>query len=268
MQTKERRGMHDSTGTELRQAPGDDRPDPLARLDDAADALAVLRDTFSGAEPLGEALQRLADTATKVIPDADGVTISIVEPGRPRTVAATDSALARIDEDQHRAGRGPGLESARTLKPVRAAVGERSEQWPEFELAAAENDVRAYLSVPLVLPATDSSDVRHLGTLTIHSQTAAAFDPYDEGLLLLFTTAASAIVTNAQRWQRSRDRAQHLERALHSRATIEQAKGVLMAVHSCSAEAAFAMLVERSQNGNVKLRDVAEALIQSISTRG
>ncbi|HEX7308537.1 GAF and ANTAR domain-containing protein [Lentzea sp.] len=262
-ETKGRRGMHDST-TAPERPHGDERPDPLTRLDDATDALAVLRDAFSRTESLDAALQRLADTAARVIPDADGVSISIVIPGRPRTVAATDRSLVRIDEEQHEAGRGPGLESAFTLKPVRAAVGERSEEWPEFERAASETGVRAYLSVPLVLPASGPTDAQHVGTLTVHSRTAAAFDPYDEGLVLLFTTAASATITNARRWQRSHAQAQHLEQALHSRATIEQAKGVLMAVHSCSADAAFTMLVERSQNENVKLRDVAGTLIESL----
>ncbi|MFD9701387.1 ANTAR domain-containing protein [Lentzea sp. NPDC059081] len=255
--------MHDSTTSAPGQA-RDDRQDPLTRLDEVTNALVVLRDTFSGAEPLDSALWRLADTATTVIPHADGVTISIVAPGRPSTATATDQRLVRIDEAQYHARRGPCLDAARTFKPVRATAGEHSEEWPEFQVALCETNLSAYLSVPVILHAAGPSGAPRTGTLNIYSRTAAAFDPFDESLMQLFTTAASAVIANAQRRQRSLDQLQIMERAIRSRATIEQAKGVLMAVHSCSAEAAFTMLVQRSQHSNVKLRDVARALIESL----
>ncbi|GHH32395.1 ANTAR domain-containing response regulator [Lentzea cavernae] len=242
----------------------DDRPDALKRLDEANDALTVLRDAFTGEEPLDNALQRLADTATRAIPDADAVSVSVVDSDRPRTAATTDPRVVDVDEKQYSAGRGPCFESARTLKPVRAVVGEHRDLWPEFDAAASEAGICAYLSVPVLLPASESAEARHVGTLNVYSRTASAFDPFDEGLMLLFTTAASATITSAQRWQRSREKVQHLERALESRAVIEQAKGVLMAVHSCDADEAFAKLVEESQHKNVKLRDVARALLESV----
>ncbi|MGW6928773.1 ANTAR domain-containing response regulator [Lentzea sp. NPDC054927] len=242
-----------------------DRPDPVIRLDETAEALESLRDAFTGEESLDNALQRLAETAAKAIPDADAVTVSVVTLEQPRTAAATNDQLIEVDEKQYSASRGPCFESARTLRPVRAVVGEHLDTWPEFETAAAEHGIRAYLSVPVVLPSTDVVQEEHVGTLNIYSYTAAAFDPFDEGLMRLFTTAASATITSATRWQCSRERINHLEHALASRATIEQAKGVLMAVHSCTADEAFQMLVERSQHENVKLRDVAKNLLDSVA---
>lgn len=47
-----------------------------------------------------------------------------------------------------------------------------------------------------------------------------------------------------------------------SRDTIEQAKGILMLGYGLDAEAAFAMLKWWSRNRNVKVREVAERLIQ------
>ncbi|WP_235921246.1 GAF and ANTAR domain-containing protein [Lentzea tibetensis] len=242
----------------------DDRPDPLERLDEATEALAVLRDSFSTEEPLGQALRRLAETATRAIPDADAVTITVMTPEPPRTVAASDEQLVDVDEKQYGANRGPCLESARTLQAVRAVVGEHRETWPEFESAAEEHGVRAYLSVPIVLPASGRSDAEHVGSLNIYSYTAAAFDPFDEGLMRLFTTAACATISSADQWQRSREQIKHLETALVSRAVIDQAKGALMAVHACTAEEAFAMLVRRSQHDNVKLREVAQDVLNAV----
>lgn len=242
-----------------------DRPGPVERLDETAEALAVLRDALTGEEELDDALQRLAETAARAITDADAVTITVLSVHQPRTAAATDDLLVEVDEKQYSADRGPCLEAARTLSAVRAVVGEHREEWPEFEAAAVQHGICAYLSVPVVLPASERSEAQHIGSLNIYSRTAAAFDPFDEGLMRLFTTAASATIGGAQRWQRSREHVQHLEQALVSRAVIEQAKGVLMAVHGYTADAAFTMLVERSQHENVKLRDVAKNLLQSVA---
>ncbi|WP_335618114.1 GAF and ANTAR domain-containing protein [Lentzea guizhouensis] len=210
-------------------------------------------------------MQRLADTASRAIPDADAVTVSLIDLAQPRTAATTDPRLIDVDEKQYSANRGPCLESAHTLRAVRAVVGEHLDQWPEFEAAAAEHGIRAYLSVPVLLPSSTSADEEHLGSLNIYSYTAAAFDPFDEGLMRLFTTAASATIASAHRWQRASEHISGLEHALVSRAVIDQAKGVLMAVHSCTADEAFAMLVQRSQHENIKLRDVAKNLLDSVT---
>jgi response regulator NasT len=54
-----------------------------------------------------------------------------------------------------------------------------------------------------------------------------------------------------------------LEGAFGRRATIEQAKGMLMARRGIDADVAFAILRQQSQNSGRKLADVARALIAS-----
>ncbi|WP_323960144.1 ANTAR domain-containing protein [Arthrobacter sp. JZ12] len=55
-----------------------------------------------------------------------------------------------------------------------------------------------------------------------------------------------------------------LREALSSRATIEQAKGMLMLSRGCSADEAFSLLRQLSQDTNVRLIDVAAALIYQL----
>lgn len=55
-----------------------------------------------------------------------------------------------------------------------------------------------------------------------------------------------------------------LTKVAASRARIEQAKGVLMAVYGISAERAFDILVWRSQEANLKLRDLAANFLKAI----
>src|SRR4029077_8778159 len=56
---------------------------------------------------------------------------------------------------------------------------------------------------------------------------------------------------------------QNLQGAFGRRATIEQAKGILMARHAINADGAFAMLREHSQHNGRKLADIAAAVVES-----
>jgi len=56
---------------------------------------------------------------------------------------------------------------------------------------------------------------------------------------------------------------QNLQGAFGRRATIEQAKGILMARHSIGADAAFERLRDHSQHNGRKLADVASAVVES-----
>lgn len=60
----------------------------------------------------------------------------------------------------------------------------------------------------------------------------------------------------------------NLRRALTSRATIDQAKGIVMAERRCTAERAFDVLRALSQNANVRLADVALALVYKAQGSG
>jgi AmiR/NasT family two-component response regulator len=56
---------------------------------------------------------------------------------------------------------------------------------------------------------------------------------------------------------------QNLQGAFGRRATIEQAKGILMASHAVDADRAFQMLRDHSQHSGRKLVDVAQAVVDS-----
>ncbi|CAL9529639.1 hypothetical protein SUDANB95_03974 [Actinosynnema sp. ALI-1.44] len=235
----------------------DDRA-PARQLDEASEAFEHLAAVLADEQPLGEVLQQLAESASRVIPDAENVSVTVVGAEGAETAAATDRKVVAIDVDQYAAGNGPCLEAARTERPVRVGVADARERWPEFSAAAERAGVKAYLSAPLVVEGSV------LGALNFYSSEPRAFDPFDEALLRLFTTAASTAITGFRRYERSRELVKSLERALDSRAEIDQAKGVLMAAHGVSADEAFASLVAESQTSNTKLRVVARNLLDSV----
>lgn len=248
---------------------GGDRPDPLARLDATTEAVRSLRDIFAAEEPLDDVLARVAATAVQAIPDADAVTITVLTDQVPRTAAWTDERMIDLDLHQYADDRGPCLDSARTQRTVRSVIGARRRDWPGFTEAAERAGIRANLSAPLLVDTTtryDQEGRELVGSLNVYSHTAAAFDPFDESLLTLYTTAATQAIANAHRWQESRQQVAQLETALSSRAEINQAKGVLMAMHGCTADEAFTMMVKRSQHSNVRVSKLASDLLASVST--
>lgn len=239
------------------------RPDPLVRLDSTSEAISDLRDIFAAEEPLDQVLARVAATAAKAIPDADAVSITVRTESAPRVAAFTDDRIADLDRVQYEAGQGPCLEAMHSHHAVRVEIPGTAQRWPEFADAARQLGICACLSVPLLVH-DDSHEI--VGSLNVYSYTATAFDPFDEGLMRLYTVAAGQAITNARRWQQSRDTIAQLERALTSRAEIDQAKGALMAVHGCTADEAFERLVAQSQRSNTKLHDIAHQLLESLAS--
>jgi hypothetical protein len=76
-----------------------------------------------------------------------------------------------------------------------------------------------------------------------------------------FAEAARAFASSATDYRAMAEEIMNLRRALTSRATIDQAKGIIMAERRCTPEAAFEVLAHLSQGANVKLADVAAALV-------
>src|SRR4029079_9792638 len=238
---------------------------PLARLVTTTEAIDGLRDLFAAEEPLDDIAARVAETAVAAIPNADAVSITVLSWTDARTAAATHERALELDLHQYASGRGPCLEAAWQRAPVRAVIGEAHHRWPEFVEAAQRVAISDSCSVPLVIGGiTEAQEL--VGSLNIYSDTASAFDPFDAALMRLYSVAAGQAITNAGRWQHSRETVTQLETALLSRSDIDMAKGALIALHGCEPGDAFARLVEESQRRNIKVRDVAVELLDRMKT--
>lgn len=72
-------------------------------------------------------------------------------------------------------------------------------------------------------------------------------------------------VTGAVRGQTARDVDEAVRRSAESRGAIEQAKGVLMAALDLDEDRAFEALRRSSQHANVKVRDLARSLLDTLA---
>ena len=96
---------------------------------------------------------------------------------------------------------------------------------------------------------------RRFGSLNVCSHATNAFSHSDAAVVRLLATYASVAVAGAL--QRT-----ELQQGLGTRTLIGQAQGILMHAYDIDADQAFAYLRRISQNKNVKLVKVAEAILE------
>jgi GAF domain-containing protein len=170
----------------------------------------------------------------------------------------TDRTSPEIDSAQYETGIGPCLDAFRYQEVFRVEDTEKDDRWRPFSEAAAAHGIRSTLSVPLI------ANHEGVGALNFYSRTPSGFSDTDAELGAQFATQAAIVLSNAQAYWDAHQLSQDLATAMKSRATIEQAKGILMGAQRCSADEAFQILVRASQRENRKLREVAEDLVNRV----
>jgi GAF domain-containing protein len=218
-------------------------------------ALEAVRGFVVGSEPLGETLQHVSDVAVRAL-RADMAGLTLLYPdGRARTAIATSPAATEIDQAQYDSDRGPCLEAFRTKTVLRVEDTSTDDRWPEFARSAIAHHVASSLSAPLIV-ANEG-----IGALNLYSSSAGHFSAEDEEHASLFATEASVALGNAQSYWDQASRAENLSKAMATRATIEQAKGIIMGTAHVGPDEAFDLLRHQSQTENRKLHDIAEELV-------
>ena len=104
-----------------------------------------------------------------------------------------------------------------------------------------------------------------IGALNLYSRDVDAFDTEAASLAEVVAAHAGLATQVGAAFYGHRDLAEQLAEAMQSRGLIEQAKGVILTLRSCSPEEAWDELVRLSQNANRKVRDIAEAIIEQAS---
>ncbi len=229
----------------------------MSKLEISTELLAAIQNLSSlveGDDTLGSALNSIAELSVGALPGCDSAGVTLRIDGGHATAAASDEYALEIDRIQYESDEGPCVSALEEndFKHI-SAVAEET-RWPEFCRRAAEKDFRSSLSFPLRDDGTS-------GALNIYSKADRAFDDASIRLGEVFATHASIALKNARTYDAARTLSDQLNEALASRDLIGQAKGILMERENISDEEAFSMLRTISQNSNVKLRDIAQRLV-------
>ena len=220
---------------------------------DLAQRMAELARASAAPRSVGDVLSDVTAAAKELIPGADTAGVLLVgKGGRFDSVAGTSDLPHRLDELQMTFQEGPCVEAALDELIVRTEDFRSEQRWPKYSAAVVEIGVLSGLSLKLY-----TAD-RTAGALNLFSFRPNAFDAEDETTgVVLAAHAAAAILASRQ--------GEQLESALSTRDRIGQAKGIIMERFGVDDVQAFDMLRRLSQDGNTRLTDVAQRVID---TRG
>lgn len=227
--------------------------------DARAQALNALSRFLVSQSSMGETLARVAEITTTALPAATMAGIAVLgDDGKPTTAVFTDEAAPDIDEGQYASGRGPCLDAWREKRVVRVDdMDDAADDYPEFAKAARAQGVQSTLSLPLI------AGDRGVGALNLYARVKDGFTSNDEALGADLAAAAAVVLANSNDYWSAAELGEQLAEAMRSRAVIEQAKGMLMAQSpDLTAEGAFDLLRRASQRENVKLREIAQRIVE------
>lgn len=229
--------------------------------DDLRESLSALSQLSMGRLDLRDVLTRVAEFAVRAIPGADGAGLTLLEAGQGDTIVASAPFVTEVDGIQYTIGEGPCITAAREGRTVRSGALGDDVQWSEFGPRVKALGVHSVLSLPLVTPGGV------VGAMNVYAHPRDAFDDHAAEVGELFAVPAAIAVENAQVLAQTKRLAGQLQAALTSRAVIDQALGILMSRTGSSSEEAFDRLRDRSQADNVKLRDVAQRVVDEAVRR-
>jgi GAF domain-containing protein len=247
-----------------REPPEQPELSPAQREADEADLNAGLSGVaaiVAGARGVIDLLAEVAEFAATAIPDVDGAGVVLIDSAsdvsRARTWSTTAEFVRDIDAVQYEdLNEGPCITCMQSGRPVVSGSLGSDNRWLHFGGRVARMGVHSALSLPLVV----GNEV--IGAINSYAHRRDAFGEHAVQLGSQFAGPAAVSVFNAQLLARAQERTAHLQRALASRAVIDQAIGIMRSRSGGSAQEAFDRLVRMSQNENMKLHAVAERLVE------
>jgi AmiR/NasT family two-component response regulator len=101
------------------------------------------------------------------------------------------------------------------------------------------------------------------GALNVYARRPNAFDEDARTAATRFGPYAAVAAGNLYAYQSARGLADNLQKAIESRAVIDQAKGILMERSKLTADQAFQRLARTSMQTNRRVRDIADHLVST-----
>jgi GAF domain-containing protein len=218
-----------------------------------ASSLTEAAKAINGPHSLQETLDAIVKTALRSVPGFDHVGISLRHrDGSIETVAGTDDFVRDLDDLQYQAGEGPCLDAIEEGTVFFVENARHEQRWPRYIPLAVQRGLRAQMGICLF------DDGRSVGGLNFYATGNGTVDAGSRQIAELFAEHAAIALGHKRRES-------NLAEALATRQLIGQATGIVMERYGINAERAFQFLVRASQAGNVKVRDVAEELVNGHS---
>jgi hypothetical protein len=225
--------------------------DSLMSIDRLTDAIASAARTVHQGEVSVEAtLEALALAARDSVPGFDLAGISTVDSdGTATTRAISDPLVMKFDELQYSLNEGPCLDALGAPHVVSVPRIRHEQRWPHYVPQVVRLGLRSQMAVKLSVDGDGT-----LGGINLYSTISDDIDPEAEHIAELFALHAATVLGAVTQIH-------HLNQAMHTRKVIGQAIGVLMERYGLHEDNAFRFLVRASQNDNIKVRDIAQEIV-------
>lgn len=218
-------------------------------LDIERSVAAATRSLHHG-RTLEETLHVIVSAAQASIPGFDHVGIStLARGGRLETRAATGDLVEVLDAAQGEVGEGPCLSALADDVVVAAPHLRHDQRWPQYVPVAVRQGLRSQLGLRLYVGEDGA-----FGSLNLYSTSSEDISEEAMATAELFAAHAAIALSHAQERET-------LNQALRSRKVIGQALGILMERYEMDEDRAFAFLVRASSHGHIKLRDIAQRVV-------
>jgi transcriptional regulator with GAF, ATPase, and Fis domain len=192
--------------------------------------------------------------ATLLVTGCDHASLLVRRDGRYITVGASDRIAQRIDDIERIAGDGPCVDAIEEETPQIETDLTTPNQWPQLAARlVAETPVRGAMGFRILV------DRRKTGALNLFSDKPNVFDTEAAGQAVVLASFASVAINAVAQGED----VSTLRRGLLSNREIGKAIGMLMMLNGVDEHEAFDVLRRYSQDLNIKLADVARAVIEN-----
>ena len=233
------------------------------KLSPTTDATSELTDNFAETARMLFSAGGVADTLTEVvelsvttIEGCDFAGLFLFDGGTITTPVRTDPVVDLIDGYQHESNEGPCLDAMSAGSIFYANDLDSESRWPQFASRASDAGIRSVLALPV-------AQNKSLGALNLYARSPIAFGVVDRGKGVILASLAGLALSAAHSQEQEGMGVEDFRAALGTREMIGQAEGILMERERITADHAFDILRRASQHLNIKLREVAQNLVDT-----
>ncbi|MDG4819819.1 GAF and ANTAR domain-containing protein [Micromonospora sp. WMMD956] len=222
---------------------------------------ALLRELTAGLIAVTDfdtALVRLVGIAQAAVAGVAWCGFTALRAGEPAGVAASDPALAGLD-DLSDGPDTPALSAIHRREMILAEDLGRESRWPDWTARARRVGVRGVISAPVDV------DEQVVGAINLYASTPDALTTRHQLTAMLLAEHAGlllAAVRNRERWAAE---ASERHAALLGEGVVGQAIGVIMTQRGCPAPEALEVLRSAARSLAIPLREVAERLVATVA---
>jgi GAF domain-containing protein len=220
-----------------------------------AQRFVALADTLVDDYDVVDLLDRLVHATVELLPVEQAGLLLLDDSQEPQLLASTSESTRVLELFQLQSSEGgPCIQCIRTGEPVTVEDLYSHQGWPRFSQVALDQGFEAVHALPLRL----RGEV--VGAMNLFGK-RARFTDNDRQVGQSLADMATIGILQHRSSRRASVEAEQLRQALASRVVIEQAKGVLAEFADIDMEAAFQSLRNYSRNRNLKLGEVARAVV-------